>query len=159
MCFFAEEDVTVVVVFLGDVGSLEAVLQGFIISATRPFFASDFLKSEYFPGVGGMPYTITYDNDEVIPNKLWESGDWKKSVFGVKIISKFNVNAFLFQLVASGILTFEWSNANRTLMCLLGTDKNNKYTYALHKYWKGFTFRSKEWGRKAITYSELFKKY
>jgi hypothetical protein len=26
VCFFAEEDVTVVVAFLGDVGSLEAVL-------------------------------------------------------------------------------------------------------------------------------------
>ena len=67
----------------------------------------EFLDSEYFSAREFMPYPIVHDDVDAMPNRLWESADWKKKVFGIKEVSKYNVNAFFFQLVGTGILTFE----------------------------------------------------
>ena len=66
-----------------------------------------FLDSEYFSAKECMPYAVTHEEKELITNKLWESADWKKRVFGLKNVSKYNINSFFFQLVGTGIITFK----------------------------------------------------
>ena len=102
-----------------------------------------FLESEYFSARETMPYRITYDAYDDMTNKLWESADWRKNVFGVKTVTKYNVNAFFFQLIGTRILSFEWTNASTGLVCVFGTDVNNQFLYKQPHSWKGFTFRAK----------------
>ena len=91
--------------------------------------AVDFLDSEYFSGQDFMPYTITQNDKERIPNRLWESADYKKKIFGFTNVAKYNANAFFFQLVATGILTFNWVNANKTVIYRFGKNINNVIKY------------------------------
>ena len=72
--------------------------------------AVEFLESEYFAGLDFMPYSVTHDEPEAVTDRLWNSGDFKKNIFGKKSVTKYNVNAFFFQLVATGILIFEWTD-------------------------------------------------
>ena len=89
-----------------------------------------------------MPYTITHDDQESMPNRLWESADYRKNIFGFKKVSKYNVNAFFFQLVATGILEFKWINANKNVVCCFGEDNNDRIKYKIPTYWKGICFRT-----------------
>ena len=101
---------------------------------------------------------LSYDNPEVITNSLWESEDWRKSVFGKKTVAKYNVFSFFFQLTATGILTFETSKETKGLYCVLGRDSNDKMKYKHSKYWKGFTFRSRRHGAATIRWEDLSKR-
>ena len=65
--------------------------------------AVEFLGTELFKGQ--MPYVITHDDSEGLPNILWESNDMRLKVFGKKTITKYNVHSFFFQLAASGIIS------------------------------------------------------
>ena len=80
------------------------------------------LESEYFSAKETMPYCINHDAYNDMPNKLWESADWRKSVFGIKTVTKYNINAFFFQLIDTKILSFEWTNGTAGLVCVFGTD-------------------------------------
>ena len=53
----------------------------------------------------------------------------RKKVFGKKTITTYNVNAFFFQLVATGILTFKWMDAESKVVCTFGTDDKVKIKY------------------------------
>jgi len=69
-----------------------------------------------------MPYPISNDGYDDVIDKLWDSADWKKLVFGVKKVARYNVNSFIFQLLATGILCFEWTTQQLGLYwCLLKT--------------------------------------
>ena len=81
--------------------------------------AVEFLDSDYFSGQDFMPYTITHDDKESMPNRLRESADYRKKICGFENVAKYNVNAFFFQLVATGILTFNWINANKNVVCVI----------------------------------------
>ena len=87
-----------------------------------------------------MPYPIVHDDTNAMPNCLWESADWKKKVFGIKGVSKYNANAFFFQLVGTGILTFEQANATTGVVCVFGTDDKNRIKYKKALNWKGMSF-------------------
>ena len=50
--------------------------------------AFQFLESDYFSGKDSMPYPITYEDDIKITTKLADSGDWRKKVFGKKIVAR-----------------------------------------------------------------------
>ena len=49
-------------------------------------------------------------------------------VFGVKTVNKYNVDAFLFQLVAFKILTFE-KNKKSEVSCVLVRNNTGGYQY------------------------------
>ena len=104
--------------------------------------AIEFLDSDYFSGSHTMPYVITLDDGGKITNKLWDSLDWRKKVFGVKTVEKYNVNCFFFQLIAAGLLTFQWTNAKGEVLCVFGKDNKDRIKYKFIHNWKGFTFRN-----------------
>ena len=117
--------------------------------------AVDFLDSDHFSGRGMMPYVITHESANTMTNKLWESSDWRKRVFGLKKVTKFNVNCFFFQLIALGLLEFQWASRKREVICVLGTDDNNRIKYKFVQNWKGFSFRSNNNRGRSIPHSEL----
>mmetsp|Transcript_13705 Transcript_13705/g.23332 ORF Transcript_13705/g.23332 Transcript_13705/m.23332 type:complete len:186 (+) Transcript_13705:890-1447(+) len=118
----------------------------------------EFLESEYFCGEGFMPYKISHDNYDNVPNRLADSADWKKKVFGLKMVPKYKVNAFFFQLIGSGILSFWWGHSSEEIVCEFGTDNNDRLKYKNIKYWRGFTFRSAKWGGGHFEYISLLNK-
>ena len=118
----------------------------------------EFLDSEYFCGKDFMPYPITHEMRENLPNRLWESPDYRKKIFGIKNVAKYNVNSFFFQLLAAGILTFKWVDAQTGVVCTFGTDDNNKIKYKIPKNWKGFTFRKPGRGGGTIDFSDILNK-
>ena len=120
--------------------------------------AIEFLDSEYFSGKDFMPYPITHETKENLPNRSWESADYRKKIFGIKNAAKYNVNSFFFQLLAAGILTFKWVDAKTGVVCTFGTDDNNKIKYKRPKNWKGFTFRKPGRGGGTIYFSDILNK-
>ena len=105
--------------------------------------ALEFLESEYFSAKETMLYCINHDVHNDMPNKLWESADWRKAVFGIKTVTKYDINAFFFQLIGTKILYVEWTNTTSALVCVFGTDDDGKLIYKLPLNWKGFKFISK----------------
>ena len=101
--------------------------------------AIDFLASSYFSD--GIPYVIGYENAESVPDKLWNDKDWRAKVFGKKTVKKYNIHAFMFQLIAAGILGFEWSNNTKEVKCVLLRDVNDRFVYLSEDAWEGFEFR------------------
>ena len=69
--------------------------------------AVEFLSSDYFYGKHAMPYSVTLDESESIPNKPRESGDWRKKVFGIKSVQKYNTHSCFLQLIGSGLGTYK----------------------------------------------------
>jgi len=68
------------------------------------------------------------------------------------------VNAF-FQLVATGILTFEWTNTeSKVVVCTLGTDDNEIFKYKNAIFWKGFNFRNAKRGGGSVSYLYILNK-
>ena len=117
--------------------------------------ALSFLDSKYFSTRETMQYCITHDAYNDMRNKLWDSADWRKSVFGVKTITKYNINAFLFQLIGTWILSFEWTNATTGLICMFRTDDDGKLIYKQPCHWKGFKFISNGWDGRPIPISSI----
>ena len=76
----------------------------------------------------------------------------------MKNVAKYNVNAFFFQLVAAGLLTFKWINAKTGVVCTIGTDDNNEIKYKIPKYWEGFTFRKAGRGGGTVPFSDILNK-
>ena len=105
-----------------------------------------------------MPYAVTYDDQESMTNRLWDSGDYTKKIFGFKKVSKYNVNAFFFQLVATGILEFKWMNAKKNVVCVFGEDDKGVLKYKIPTYWKGICFRTTGRGGRIIDYTSVFDK-
>ena len=89
---------------------------------------------------------------------MWESADYKKKNFGFKNVAKYNFNAFFFQLVATGILTFNWINANKNVVCVFGKDDNNMIKYKVASYWKGICFRKAGHSGGRIDYASVFNR-
>jgi hypothetical protein len=121
--------------------------------------AVEFLESEYFSGVDFMPYSVTHEEPEAVTDRLWNSGDYKKKIFGKKSVTRYNVNAFFFQLVATGILTFEWNNTETKVVCTLATDEHDIFKYKNTIFWKGFNFRNAKRGGASVSYSYIFHKH
>ena len=117
--------------------------------------AYSFLKSDYFSGTGSMPCPISNDSYGNVIDKLWHSADWKKLVFGVKTVAIYNVNSFMFQLLATGILCFEWTNATTGVVLVLAKNDEGVFKYQLLSNWHGFSFRTKEWGGASIAFASL----
>jgi len=119
--------------------------------------AYSFLQNDYFSDSSSMPHPISNDGYDAAIDKIWDSASWRKSVFGVKTIARYNVHAFFFQLLATGILTFEWTNAMTGVGLVLVLDKDNagKFIYHTLANWYGFNFRSKRWGGTPITFTLL----
>jgi len=115
----------------------------------------EFLQSEYFPGREFIPYTVTHNSGGASPSKLADLKDWWKKI-GIKIVQKYNINAFFFQLVGVGILTYKWVNANTSVVCELAKDDNNHFHYKNKSYWLGFAFHKNEWGGGTISYDDIF---
>ena len=98
---------------------------------------------------------MTFDNADNIPRILGNSPDHKKTVFGVKTVPAYAVNAFFFQLVATGILTFEWTNNKKNIGCVLSKDADGKYKYKKLSVWNGFEFQAQGHGGKEVSFESL----
>ena len=114
-----------------------------------------FLQSNYFSDAGFMPYPISHGEYDAAIDNLWDSADWRKSVFGVKKVTRYNINSFFFQLLATGILRFEWTNATMGIVLVVVKDTAGKFKYHTLSYWYGFKFRSKTWGGNPVAFSSL----
>ena len=115
----------------------------------------EFLSSDYFSGKHVMPYTVTMEDSDIMPNKLWESGDWRKVVFRIKSISRYNVHCFFFQLIGAGLLTYQWASNKIKVKYILTTDAQGKYKFKSISNWMGFHFRRKGHGGATVMYSTL----
>ena len=115
--------------------------------------AVEFLETELFKGQ--LPFEITHDNSEGLPNILWESNDMRLKVFGKKTIAKYNVHSFFLQLIASDMLSFEWTDNSKKIVCVRRKESDGSYKYANIKYWSGFEFRSSRHGGANVTYESL----
>jgi len=49
---------------------------------------------------------ICYSDIEGLVDLLYKDSDWTERVFAIKTVSKYNVAAFFFQLIATKILSF-----------------------------------------------------
>ena len=98
--------------------------------------ALTFLESECFSARETMPYRINHDAYDDMPNKLWESADWRKLVFRVKTVTEYNINAFFFQLIGTKILLFKRTNVTTGLVCVFDTNDDEKLMYKLPCNWK-----------------------
>jgi len=55
-----------------------------------------FLKCDYFSGTGSMPYPISDNSYNNTIERIWDSADWIKGVFGMKEVARYNVNSLFF---------------------------------------------------------------
>ena len=117
----------------------------------------EFLDSEYISAREFTPYPIVHDDTNAMSNRLWEFADWKKKVFGIKGVSKYKVNAFFFQLVGTGILTFKWVNATTGVVCAFGTDDKNRIKYKNTLNWKGISFRKASWDGGTVEFNSILQ--
>ena len=86
---------------------------------------------------------------------LSDSPDLKKNVFGVKTVPAYAVNAFFFCLVATRILTVEWTNNKKDICCIVSKDADGNYKYKKLSYWNGFEFRAQGHGGKEVSFESL----
>ena len=102
-----------------------------------PSGAMDFLSSDAFARGMENVNPITFENARDLPK-----ADNQKLVFGVKTVPAYNINAFFFQLVATGILEFVWQNNGKELCYALSENKHNQHNYKDMRQWSGFEFRT-----------------
>ena len=96
---------------------------------------------------------LTFDNMNKVPNILWGSPDWKKHIFGKETVCQYNVFSFLFQLLATGILSIDYEGSNGVRFLLTGEDDGNFCTKV--PVWKGFEFRTSSKGNNSVTFADL----
>ena len=114
--------------------------------------AKDFLSSSLF-GDNYRNNELTFENMDEVPNILWDSPDYKKKIFG-KAVYQFNVFAFFFQLLATGILSIDYEGSDGVRFLLTRDDDGN----SLHQKvsaWKGFEFRTSSKGNNSLTLEDL----
>ena len=119
--------------------------------------AMDFMKSSHFKD--GLKEDVTYDMREHIPNLIWNSDDWQKSVFGIKSIAKKHVYSFFFQLLATNLIQFQWRENKKRLVCVRSCDERDKMRFLKAKNWRGFEFRSKRHGGAVVTFESILARY
>ena len=102
--------------------------------------AVDFLDSNHFADSLARIVVTNADHD-LIPDLLWESADWRISVFGKKTVQKYNVHSFFFQLLATKILSFEWKNNTKEVRCVRTRDESGRLLFRDRASWDGFKFR------------------
>ena len=106
--------------------------------------AMEFLSSDAFRRGLEQANPITFANAATLPKLLTENADHRKLVFGVKTIAVYSIHSFLFQLVATKILGFQWQNNCKELAYELTKDKLGNYTYKDIRSWNGFEFCSRQ---------------
>ena len=98
---------------------LPIVYEGAVLSLATEYFKVELAKSS----------PIDFSKVEALPAILSKSADLRKMVFGIKTASGYNIHVFFFQLVASKILEFEWTNNQKEIICGLSRDTNGAYAY------------------------------
>ena len=107
-----------------------------------PSGAMDFLSSDAFATGMENANPITFENARDLPKVLSQNADNQKLVFNVKTVPAYNINAFFFQLVATGILEFVWQNNGKELCYALSKNIHNQHNYKDIRQWSGFEFRT-----------------
>ena len=114
--------------------------------------AKDFLSSSLF-GDNYRNNKLTFENMEEVPNILWGSPDSMKKIFGKKVY-QYNVFAFFFQLLATGILSIDYEGSDGVRFRLT-RDDDGKLLYNKVSAWKGFEFRTSSKGNNSLTLAYL----
>lgn len=117
--------------------------------------AVSFLSSYAFRSSLASVSPITFDNTDKIPRMLTKNSDHRKMVFGVKQAPAYFANTFLFQLVATGILTFEWTDDSKKVCCVVSKNADGKYKYKNKVTWNGFEFREAEHGGRLVSFKSI----
>ena len=112
-----------------------------------------FLKSTLF-SANYRNNALTFDTMEDVPNILWKSKDWMFDIFGIKKVYQYNVEAFFFQLLATGILSVDYEGNDGVRFLLTQVDKE-KYLYSDVRAWKGFEFRNNKRTHNSVSYDDL----
>ena len=136
------------------------ICNGDYTDSIRPIIyekAKEFLQSSLFND-NYRTSELTFDNTDDMPNILWESNDWKRDIFGKASVTQYNVFAFFFQLIASGILSIDYKGKDGVRFLLTRVDSNT-YLYEDVNAWKGFEFRRSGRGRDtSITFDDLVRR-
>ena len=76
--------------------------------------------------------------------------------FGVSSVKKYNVTAFIFQLLATKLLTFEIIDRTN-VMCVLARSKQDMYDFLYEDplAWEGFEFRRPTRGAMPVSLMEI----
>ena len=119
--------------------------------------AIEFLKSRRL--VDAMPYMICYSDIEGLVDLLYKDNDWTERVFAIKTVSKYNVAAFFFQLIATKILSFEWVGTTKLVCVISRVGTSTVFNYEKITFWEGFEFRTKAIGKRMIKYEVLLQTY
>ena len=85
--------------------------------------------------------------------------DWRKDVFGKKTVHQYNVRSFFFQLVATKILSFEWTHNATEVNYVITKDGNGVVTFKDVRSWNGFEFRSAAFGARKIPHANILQPY
>ena len=101
--------------------------------------------------------TVSFETANDLPSVLWDSPDWRKSVFGIKSVQRYNVHSFFLQLVAKRIISFQWENSQSQVSIVLNRDDNDNFVYDNIASWEGFTFRSAERGGAPLEYIDILR--
>ena len=72
---------------------------------------------------------ITFDNTANLSKLLTENADHRRLVFWVKTGAVYGIHSFLFQLVATKILSFQWQNNCKELVYGVTKDKRGNCKY------------------------------
>ena len=75
-------------------------------------------------------------------------------IFGIKKVYQYNVEAFFFQLLATGILSVDYEGNDGVRFLLTQVDKE-KYLYSDVRAWKGFEFRNNKRTHNSVSYDDL----
>ena len=114
--------------------------------------ALDFLASKR---VGDkLPFELDHENGGELIDLL--DNNWLLRIFGKVSVNKYNVSSFWFQLIATGIVTFEWKGKDK-LLCVLARDDSDRFLYEDILRWEGFLFRSSKYGRGVRVHDVTFK--
>ena len=117
--------------------------------------AVSFLDSSYFDDQ--LAFEMSNDNADGLVDILWTSPDWRKRIFGKKGVDKANCAAFFFQLVACGIIEFQWEGDS--VVATVARDENDDKLYQNVLSWEGFMFRSTLQRSNTVTFVDLLKRF
>ena len=120
-----------------------------------PEGALKFLRSAHLDDCMRHPVSVANCGELVGALSKERNGDWKPAVFGIKTVQVYNIVAFYFQLLASKLLGFEWSNVRKEVHYVLLKDDQSKFNYNTMAHWSGFEFREARHFAKTQSYAEM----
>ena len=117
--------------------------------------AIEFLDSRRLNDI--TPFVLTVDSCEEFVDRLAKDKDWLGKVFGKESVARYNCTAFIFQLLATKILSFELIGGNSVAIVVTQDDKGKKLFKNILQ-WEGIEFRAKGRGGRTIPFKDIIER-